>query len=414
MGRSRPYNHNNYWNVRNKQDTSFYFSIHRARVVDVQIQQGTVSVELEGHPTSRKVLFPLLGLSMPPKQGEDDKFYKKSSWGRYIPQKNDFILVAFDSNGDLHSLGYSAVYYDGFGIYEDQNEDKGGIGWDEVSGKNLKPGDWDFKSARDCNLYLGNKAFIKSGPLNTTWDKSLNEVSTKSGLIKENFGEASESRRGVARRKILPTDAEETEIISLRGTTAQELTNVVNFSMLGAPVELARHSMGDVIDEMTKQLKVGTAAGQPVRIYEACNDTTGFLTVHEKEIDVLGNVKELSLQATIYQWDTLLANWTINNLTTTINSTTSMTFTTPSCVVNSANIQLGSPAAVSFALKGTEFVSAMNTFLTTMIATCTTAAAVVSAGDIVKLAAAWGTLGTQFGVLQANLASMLAKKVKVE
>jgi hypothetical protein len=413
MGRNSTSESNNYWNLRGKYESSFFYSIHRATVTAIHVSKGTVDVSIEGNPTSREVTIPLLGLSYPPKNATDDRNFLRTSWGRYIPQKGDILLVGFDSSGNLHAMGYSAVYYDGLGIQDDANEDRGGIGWDSSSGKNIKPGDWDFKSSRNSSLYMGNKAVLSSGPINTSWDKGQNVIASKSGLIQENFGEASESRRGVGRRFILPTDSEETEIPSSRGTTCQELTDVVSYSIAGVASELARTSMGDVIDETLKTPKIGLAAAQPVRYYESFSDIAGLTSVHEKEIDTLGNFVQSSNTATIYRWTTSLSAWSITNLSTTITSTASISLTAPSCVITAPNIQLGSSAATSFAAKGTELITALNTFCIALN-TAAVSGATASTGPLEPFKAVWTSVGTAATSLQSSLSTALAIKVKVE
>jgi hypothetical protein len=129
----------NSFDRRHRDHEKLFNAIHRARVTDVFVEKGTMAVVLEGVAYSAQVTIPLLGLSAPPSVTEEEREqgkanFKASSWGRYLPQVGDLVLVGFGSNGELHALGYSAIFYRGFDLSDSEEESTGGIGWGETSG----------------------------------------------------------------------------------------------------------------------------------------------------------------------------------------------------------------------------------------------------------------------------------------
>ncbi len=397
----------------------FMSGIHRARVTDVHIDEGTVNVEFEDVPFSTEVVFPLLGLSMPPKRSESHANEKAASWGRYIPQQNDILLVGMGPGGKAYALGYHAVFYGGFNYRDIDQESTGGIGWGEASAKTLKPGDWDFKSARGSTLYLGDKTKITSGPHSILLNKSTGDITSKSSLLMDKYGASSESRKGGARRKILPTDPAETTIYNATLQVAQESTDVVSS---GFPkLEMTRTSMGDVVDELTFQVMVSTLGGTTIRRLESVKDPAGAVDVYAKKVDDIGNCGVEAPTAILFQWLTPAATWNITNAISTLNSTTSYTLTSPLITLNAAttaliqslNVQLGGPAAVSPVIKGTEFMTALTTFLAAIATAGSTNAAIVPPTPIGN-GAMLAAITTAAAALAAALAGTLSVKVKTE
>lgn len=312
---------------RKDQESSFMSSIHRARVSDVHVDKGTVNVVFESLPYSREVTIPLLGLSVPPKSSEDDKNYLRSSWGRYIPQVGDVLMIAFGSDGSAYALGYHAMFYEGMDQFDSANEARGGIGWGVSSGREaLQPGDWDFKSARNSSLYIGNRARLASGPHSITINKPTGDITTITTLLVDLIGEASEIRHGGARRRVLPTDRSETDIRSARGGVAQEINESVKFGGTDpAGTEIVRESIGDVIDEDLFIPMLGES-GQYVRKFISIKDLMGVMEVYNEKVDTGGNSMIESNLATKFSWNTPLAAWDVTNLSTKIESTSTIDF----------------------------------------------------------------------------------------
>jgi len=302
----------NSFNERQEKEDDFFNRVHRAVVTDVFVNEGTANVLFERLPYNRKVTWPLLGLSVPSSRDTDDTSATRSSWGRYVPQKGDILIIAFGNDGVAYAIGYHDIAYGKMDQLDEENESRGGIGWGESSGRpTLKPGDWDFKSARNSKLYLGGLAKLASGPHAIVLDKPNGNITIATTLAHGRYGEASETRQGGARRRVLPTDTSETEIYSARGGVAQEINNSVKFGT-GVPggTEIARESIGDVIDEDLSTTMQGEA-GQYVRKLIQLKDLAGLMDVYTEKIDTGGNVIAEAPLATSLSLDAPLAAWSV-------------------------------------------------------------------------------------------------------
>jgi len=351
---------------------ALFRAIHKARVTVVNVEAGTVQVQLEKVPYTTEATMPLLGMSLPPSQTSTrEPGFKDSSWGRYIPQVGDILLVGFGSDGTLHSLGYSALFYRGLDYGEKANEDTGGLNWGETIGKRMKPGDWDFKSARNSNLYLGDRAKLSSGANSITVNKPSSDITIVSPLLIDR-AVVSESRFGAVRRRVLPTDSEEKAIYSSMGSQAQERTAVVRWNN-STPTGgiLTEQSSGDVIEDSATGSAIRLSSqSQPVRRYFLANDVSGATVAYEETVDVMGNYEVASTMATNFTWDTVLSSWEISNLSTKIESTSTFEVTCDSTmtltgnggvVIDGSSIKLGANASQSFVLgnKWSEFANAL-------------------------------------------------------
>jgi len=380
---------------------AFYSSIHRCKVNDVNFSNGTMAVEfLDGGSYLPNVPLPLMGFSFPPKGDPEsaakDQNFRKTAWGVYYPQEGDITLIGFDALGAPYSLGYYSFDFGAMDRADEANEDRGGIGWGNASGKRLKPGDWHFKSGRNCFLYLGDRARIASGPHSITLDKNTtnSEISIQTDHLHTWYGNASEKREGTARRLLVPgVDSIESPVDGLFGTPAQECTNYVKRSSLTAVggLLMVHDSLGEVVDDDTKQVMVPSVAypeltslvGTSVRAYRAIkDDATGVIDLYTEVVDNLGNRGFSAKTATGFQWFTPLAMWDIANLSTswTVTSTFDLTVGVSASISAAANlklegkvlaslvsdvaVRLGSEGATEFLLKGTSFVSQLSTFLT--------------------------------------------------
>jgi len=316
----------NSFNERQEKEDDFLNRVHRAVVTDVFVNEGTANVLFERLPYNRKVTWPLVGLSVPSSAVGSDVSATQSSWGRYVPQKGDIMLIAFGNDGIAYAIGYHDIAYGKMDQLDEEYESRGGIGWGDSSGRpTLKPGDWDFKSSRNSKLYLGALAKLSSGPHSVVLDKPNGNITIASTLLHGRYGEASELRRGGARRRKLASDTSETEIYSARGPTsvAQEVNDSVKFGT-GIPggTEIAREALGDVIDEALVMPMQGEA-GQYVRKLLQLKDLAGALDVYLEKIDTAGNAVTEAQTATLFSWDTPLAAWEVSNLSTKIESSTS-------------------------------------------------------------------------------------------
>lgn len=399
---------NNSLSYREAEHKALFSAIHRARVSEIHIDKGTVTLSLESVVYTQEVTMPLLGLSAPPDLTSDAPVadFKSASWGRYIPQVGDVLLVGFDMNGTLYSLGYASIFYRGFNLADEGLEDQGGISWGESSEKRLKPGDWDFKSARESSLYLGNQARLASGQNSFSLNRDTGDIIVNTPLLSEQIG-VSTFRYGAVRRTVLPTDTSESYIYTSRlGTIAQESTQSVKW--LGTPLGsvLAHHSIGDVVEQTSGvyTLKLsGATVPLPVRKWFTSTDITGYLTTYDEEVDSLGNYLVTADTAVDFKWSTTLAAWDISNLSTTISSTAFIT-------LDSLRVALGSSTAVDAVIKGTTSVSGMSSYLEA-IAVIYESMAAASTGPIAALNPGFTALALAARTYKATLTNTLSTKV---
>jgi len=384
-----------------RMNRQFFSALHRARVTDVQVSKGTVSVIVEGTDlVISDVLMPLMALSLPPKPVDSSGDIIESfnngglaAWGRYIAQVGDILLLGFDTNAEAYAIGYHAVTYSGMADKDQAMADKGGIGWGAASDIRLEPGDWDFFSRRNSRLMLTDKAVLYSGPHRLLLDKTTGTSTLSTALFRLQYGAASEQRRGEVRRQVLPTDTEESAIPGMFGSTAQESRELVKRGSLVIPggqvmVETAK---GEVIDEKTFLPLVPVTAYPELsmvpgvatrRLVATKDDATGKVDLYVELIDNLGNRGVSSKLASAMQWFTPAATWTIQSASVAWTNAVQFKVTTPIFNISAPLIQLGGTMAISQVVKGTELVTA----LTTMSSTITSALA-VGVGDPVKNAA---------------------------
>jgi hypothetical protein len=405
------------------QHQAFFSSIHRARVTDTSsaVTKGTVSAEVENTDIVISVLAPLMSLSLPPKGkntdgtiNQDDDNGIKAGWGRYIPQIGDMLLVGFDTNGEPYALGYHAVYLPALDLQDRAASDRGGIGWGEESGVKLEPGDWDFMSKRNSRMMLTDKVQLSSGPYTFQLDQSMGSSTLTSTLAITQYGDSSEERQGSVQRFILPTDSQETQIYGLFGTIAQESTNVIKRGTLALPggIEMARTSMGEVIDEttflpmvpITSYPALNKLTGTGTRMLRSVKDPSGTTDFFTELVDDLGNYGILATTSTGFQWNTPAATWTVLNLATDWTSSTSFGITTPDMSITAASIALGGSAATDYLLKGTTYMTAFNVFLQALGA--------LSGGSMAQNAAAITAIALAANALKASLTTAVSAVTK--
>jgi hypothetical protein len=399
-------------------------AIHRAIVTDVHVEKGTVSVRLEDIPHVAEVGFPLMGFSIPPSSSTTESEsvdFSLSSWGRYIPQVRDIIYVAFGMNGNLHALGYSSVFYGSVERKSYEEEDSGGLGWGEASGTKVESGDWDFKSSRGSVLYLGDKAKIGSTNCVTTFNCFTGDIVTESPLTITNAG-ASESRFGAARRKVLPTNAQEEYMPSTRGgTTCQEWSTVVRWESLPSGLDLAGFSFGDVIEDLggSYAIKVSPKFLTTRRYFYSVSEA-GTGTTYEELVDSNGNYYVDSVTSVESKWTMPLSAWSITNLSTEITSSKSFSATVTTTTdftsggqfsVTAPSVILGSAAAQPLVL-GPAFTAGFNSFLTTFTALFTALASASAVPPLTPLGASFTSLATACGTLQSALSGMVTAITK--
>jgi len=361
------------------------------RVTDLHIERGTVEVEPLNGGTPYEVPIPLIGFSIPPPLTQTDNNFMRASWGVYYPQVEDILIVGFDTIGNPLCLGFSAIEFNVMKQRDDANEDRGGIGWADASGKRLRPGDFSFRSARNSMLYLGDRARLGSGPHSITLDKVNGETVIQTDLLHTRYGVAGEIRAGSARRILVPgVDTQESYVPSLINppAPAQEYVNYVRRGALTAPggqLLMVQEAAGEIIDDLTgvgmvpamayPDLAVALAGPFARKMTAVKDDATGAVDMYAEVVDNLGNWGVTAKTAVGFQWYTPASTWTIlNNLvnwttSTSINITAGATMNlaaTATMNLTAPAINLGGSAATDFLIKGTYFKGALDGFLTAL------------------------------------------------
>jgi hypothetical protein len=412
----------NSFSVRKENFNRFMSTIHRAIVEDVYLDTGKVAVSFEGTCESDIVLMPLFGYSVPRTidgEGNSVLDYGHSSWGRYIPQVGDCIIVASDEKGEFHSLGYSTPSYTVLQTADKDLVDTGGLGFSEDSGKKITPGDWDFRSANNSYLYLGKKAVFGSGPhsiVASVANGPDNRLTLTSPELVMEFG-MSVARFGAVSRVVIPGDSEsyipapQERVL----TTAQEISFLVNWNG-GLPTgnPLCSFSMGDVIDDAlpVPAIKVSTYQ-QPLRRYFNAKDRTGLIDAYDEAIDCLGNYSVTANTATNFDWLTPASTWSVTNLVSSVTSSTSFTVTSPTIGLSGTSITLGA-IGTDFAVKGTTFKTALDTFNSAALSACSGAAGVTTPAQIAQIGTAFTGLVAAFTTFMSGIGSMLSTTVKLD
>ena len=389
--------------LRNDDNGVFFSSIHRATVKDVNTTSGSIKVHLEGIRYEAEIPIPVLGLSIKPTT-DNRVDPNTASWGRYIPQIGDTVLVGFGPNGDLYPISNTYSNYTFFASADQdmKNQNKGGIGWSQVSRADVQSGDWDFKSSRNSSFYLGDRARMASGASSFTAHATEIKATVASPLVELSSG-YSTLRVGTARRQNLPTDGSESFVVGATGPLPPQEFDLNMRPLIPtvppAPLpSLARLSVGEVIDSSTKHLMISPLAPAAlVRYYMSVFDSTYFLPAYEIVVDTLGNKKEEALTGTFMTWNTPLATWDITNLETKITS---------------ASIKLGGDSAVFSLVLGETLKNSLQLFCTMISGAFTTATANPNPSDVAATSASFkayaGLLEAAAKLLNTSLDSVLS------
>jgi hypothetical protein len=184
--------------------------------------------------------------------------------------------------------------------------------------------------------------------------------------------------------------------------------------------EIVRESFGDVIDEVTFQPMLGES-GQFVRQFTLLKDISGLLEVFSQKIDTGGNSVTEAQTALKFSWNTPVAAWDVKNLSTKIESTSTIDLkatgvmtleaTGAATLKSSASVTLEAPsislgqAASEPVLKGQTLMNSMSTLLGQMSGDWTALAGVLGIG---------ANSSAAIVVFLAQLANYLSVKVKTE
>jgi hypothetical protein len=288
-------------------------------------------------------------------------------------------------------------------------------------------------SSRRCSLYLGDKVQIASGASTIILDKRDNSATSITGLLTNRSGTGVEMRQGDTRRRVLPTDADETQLPSTipgyQLFNGQEATTVVRtaspnplFATTGQ--EMARLSLGDVYNDLG--VPTVSLTGGITRSLLATKDDAGLLDLFTMTVDNTGSLGifsmgRMQITSTLSYLLTALADATITaGVTLSLVSTAAMSLTsgatlsltsTGTTTVTAPLIQLGSNAAIQPAVLGTLYSSLLTTLISTFVAWGTSVQASTAASASVPSNAPCAVALLALGAAAVGLGQALSSSV---
>jgi len=356
-------------------DTQNHNRVHLGQIKNVNTVTGTATVAVQNTGQLIKAVIPTHAISM---RGF------RSSWQRYMPQNLDFVKVAFGPDNRPYLLSAATwgtnttAFNDGYAQIQDVGSRKQGGISDFVE---LKQGEWDMRSSGNAYIHGSEQGrlLLCGGQSKIELRKEAEEIESRAGLTIISNGAGSSIRLGEVKRKLLPTDFQETAIT---GATNELSTTVETGGLISLSMYQSR--IGDVRDGAGLP---EFGSGAPLRARYSYYDPTGFTTALEIKINNLGSV---DVSHGIAALDGLTLTSTTGPLKTTyFNTTIDSTVTTN--VTAGLRVSLGSSTAIDPLVKGLTWTLARITQHTAQGAQHTIAAG------------AWGALG---GMITARLAAI--------
>lgn len=415
--------------------------VHIAQIASVDTEHGTASVVVNGTAQKYNVAIPTLGLSA---------HSQRSSWMRYMPQNLDYVKLGFGTDGRPEVLSM-ATWGDRYSVSDAKNsgtaaDGPGGAryigGYAQVqslanAGKGqlrdfvpLRQGEWDFRSSGNAYIHGSDQGrlLLAGGPSKIEIRKTRNEIESRTGLTVIGDGEGTALRLGDVKRKLLPTDFNESVVLTPPSTKEYDVT-VSTGGLL--PLSLYQARIGDVRDSLG-QIELSPAPiSAPVRARYSYYDATGLATGLEGTVDILGNVvfthgagalSGLSLTG-------LTGSLTTQYLSTSMTSTTTAEMhalgtatvegDVAARILSSALVELDATfirlgvGAIEPAIKGLIHTTLFGIFASACATAFGTIAGLEGGPTSVK-GAAYTTIASAFTALATGLAGTLSTKVLVE
>jgi hypothetical protein len=243
----------------------------KCTVVAVDTRNGTVTLRLGGslgqYPD---VKIPLMQFSLN---------RTKSSWGRFMPQIGDLVTAVQDLDGDLHILNWECLNYRQIADADAE---------EQFIFRELKEGEFEWRSSGAATIFGSELGELRltGGPVSVTLSKDQLEAVYDAPLHRAIAG-GCESRFGEVRRKLLPTDVEESSILG--GTLAESQTVVARSTGL-VDTRLADVTLGDVAADFAPYTPALGPVGLPLRAQARLYDDLGATELFSFAVDNTGNV----------------------------------------------------------------------------------------------------------------------------
>lgn len=281
---------------------AFKSRIYVGQIDSVDEEKGTADVIVGGTHDKIKTTIPLAGLSI---SGP------LSSWMRYMPSPGDFVQVGYGPRNELEILGYTAfgvntsddsTSYTGNTAQRVRSEGYASIAREASSDANglaifrkLRSGEFDARSTGGAGFWASREGtlVLEAGETTMTFNKANVDVRARSDMFAFG-GDGTEVRFGDVKRKLLPTDFEESKVTpNLASALApKELRVTVGYAVppLGVETSFASVAMGDVRDGFGLPV-LNTNTGLPDRVKAQFFDPAGALALTTVEVDVAGNMR---------------------------------------------------------------------------------------------------------------------------
>jgi hypothetical protein len=240
--------------------------IIRGQISDVRADVGRVQVKGVIPAIDRPITIKPLWFSASPSDPQDEASKPYTAWGRYMPIGNEMVEIAYRNDDTPVIIGYdiTATENEERAGYNKLTEarDNGSIAYSSF--RDLKPGEFDFKSAGNAYIFgskfgtlflAGSQAFIRLVGQDYRIESKASEYNFKS--------DSTQFRIGTVFRKALPTDQKENPVTKLDGGTYKEfLVDIADSNASGialSPSKIKLH-FGDILDDTTLEPEISESS----------------------------------------------------------------------------------------------------------------------------------------------------------
>jgi len=407
----------------------------RGQIADISEDIGRLSINIiDSSPGYEQVTVPTLWFSANAKNDVDGNPIVgslKTAWGRYMPLGSEIVDIAYRNDCTAAIVGYNAT--------ADENRS---TGWsvlkklqeNNVSGyssfKQLKRGEFDFKSSGDAYIYgsAGGTLLLAGGVATIKLDKQSYRITTTSSEIHNiTGGGTTELRLGTVFRLTPPNIVESPQSVVPLAPPYLEFMVDVNNPIAGykSPQSRAKLHFGDILLPIVNTPEFSLKTGLPLRGKISIGDAADALEVFGLQIDNTGNVIWLQSQTgilagldmTMFQWKALT--------TTNIDFTAGAKFSITSPMILLGGVTAIHPLILSTPYRAAEDVlfNSLQAYLIAIATAFTTAgsdsvlaalcsqAAGAFAGAGAALSAAVPVSFTTFTVASPSYLSLVSKTV---
>lgn len=207
----------------------------------------------------------------------------KSSWFRFMPQVGDNVTLVQNVDGSMHIVNYECLNYEQLANADAQ---------DEFLFRELQQGEFEVRSSGFATIFGSKTGTLRlaGGPAVLTLNRKDQAADLSAPFIR--MGALScEIRFGEVRRRVLPTDFEETGMPGGTGTF-REFRLVVAKDAGPVALPMVEVALGDVLTETPPAYPLALSGfGTPLRARATIKDPTGLLNLFGLQVDSAGNLE---------------------------------------------------------------------------------------------------------------------------